>query len=493
MTKAQYDVVLIGGGIMSATLGALITKLQPDWSILLVEKLDDLALESSNAWNNAGTGHSGLCELNYMPDPTDADKASEINRQFHVSRQFWASLTDSGDLADPSEFINPVPHVDVVFGERDVTYLRQRFETLRTLPLFTAMEYTENPAVIAEWAPLLMRGRTGSEPIAATRSIEATDVDFGALTRQLIDVMATAGAVIRTGTQVRKLSRNRDGAWRLRGKNHTTGTRFTVDAKFVFCGAGGYALQLLQRARIPEVKGYAVFPLGAQFFRSTTPTVVADHQVKAYSQADLGAPPMSVPHLDKRVVDGRQALLFGPYATFSTRLGKYGSLTDLFTTLRFGNLWVMITAGLFNLDLVRYLVTQLLASRKRKFQQLKHFYPEAVLEDWELVQAGQRAQLIKPGHRGRGVITFGTETVASADGSIAGLLGASPGASTSPSAMTDLLLRCFPENRGRWQRELADLMPGLDESFATTETVNRNLTKTATILRLLHERPTGTG
>ncbi|MQY22064.1 malate dehydrogenase (quinone) [Nocardia macrotermitis] len=451
------DAVLIGGGIMSATLGALLAKVQPEWSVTLFERLGQLAAESSNAWNNAGTGHSGLCELNYMPDPDDPAKAESIAGQFGVSRQFWASLVSSGDLPEAATFLTPTPHMDVVFGERDVTYLRRRFETLRSSPPFAAMRYTEDRAVIAEWAPLLMAGRTDSEPIAATRYEAGTDIDFGALTTGLVEVMTRNGGQVRLEHEVRGLRRDADGLWRIRGRAH--GRRFTVRARFVFVGAGGYALKLLQRAGIPEVRGCAVFPFGAQFLRTDNPEVVRRHDAKVYSQASLGAPPMSVPHMDKRVVRGRESVLFGPYATFSTRLLRHGRLVDLFTTLRWRNIAVLLAAGAQNLALVRYLIGQLLATRTRKFAELQRFYPEADPADWSLITAGQRAQLIKPDAHRIGVLTFGTELITGADGTIAGLLGASPGASTAPAIMIDLLARCFPRQRDSWEPILHTMMP----------------------------------
>ncbi|MFD6270716.1 malate dehydrogenase (quinone) [Nocardia asteroides] len=452
------DAVLIGGGIMSATLGALLTTLAPDWSIALFERLGEPAAESSHPWNNAGTGHQGLCELNYMPDPTDADKAAEIAGQFALTRRFWTALAARGAL-DPATFTTPTPHVTAVFGDRDIAYLRQRYATLRDQPGFAGLEYTEDRAVLAEWAPLLVRGRADDEPMAATRHTAGTDVDFGALTRSLLSAMATQGAAVRLHREITGLTRGKDGIWTVRGRDLDSGKRFQVRARFVFVGAGGYALRLLQRAHLPEVRGYGVFPLGAQFLRTGNPAVVAEHHAKVYSQAALGAPPMSVPHLDRREVDGSAALLFGPYATFSTRLLRYGKLTDLFTTLRPHNIVPLVAAGLQNLGLVRYLVTELLASPRRKFAQLQRFYPTADPADWELIQAGQRAQLVKPDRRRGGVLAFGTELVTGADGTIAGLLGASPGASIAPAVMRDLLDRCFPGRRYEWAPLLAELLP----------------------------------
>ncbi|MGW3542815.1 malate dehydrogenase (quinone) [Nocardia niigatensis] len=453
------DVALIGGGIMSATLGAMIATLQPDWSIALLERLDRVAAESSDPWNNAGTGHSGFCELNYMPDADDPGKPAELASLFALSRQLWAGLAERGVLTDTT-FVTGTPHMDVVFGDRDVTYLRRRFESLRRLPAFSAMEYTEDPATIERWAPLLMTGRAPGEPVAATRFGGGTDVDFGALTGSLVEAMTGAGARVLTGHEVTGLRRDDDGVWTVTGRDRSTGQRFAIRARFVFVGAGGYALKLLQKARIPEVRVYGVFPVGAQFLRTDNPEVVARHEAKVYSQAPVGAPPMSVPHLDKRIVDGEPSLLFGPYATFSTRLLKHGRLTDLFTTLRLTNTVVLLAAGLRNLPLVRYLIRELLSTRRRKFAQLQRFYPEADPADWYLVQAGQRAQLVKPDPHGLGVLTMGTELVIGADGTIAGLLGASPGASTAPAIMADLLNRCFPQQHSHWEPALRQLMPG---------------------------------
>ncbi|SDD21189.1 malate dehydrogenase (quinone) [Rhodococcus tukisamuensis] len=477
------DVVLVGGGIMSATLGALLARLQPDWSIVMLERLDELAGESSGPWSNAGTGHAGLCELNYMPDPGDSAKAEDIGRQFHLSRQFWASLVEGGDLPAPASFISPTPHMDVVFGDRDVDYLRRRFATLRRSPLFSAMEYTEDPETIRRWAPLLMDGRAGTESMAATRYAGGTDVDFGALTHALTAAMTARGAQVRLRHEVTGLSRGADGLWTVTGRDRGCGDRFGIRSRFVFVGAGGYALKLLQKARVPEVRGYAVFPLGAQFLRTGNPDVVARHDAKVYSQASVGAPPMSVPHLDRRVVEGNPALMFGPYATFSTRLLRRGRLVDLFTTVRLHNIAPLLAVGVQNLPLVRYLIGELLASRKRKFAQLRRFYPGADPADWELVQAGQRAQLIKPHPRKIGVLTFGTELVTGADGTIAGLLGASPGASIAPSVMLDLLAGCFPARHQGWAPTLLALMPGVGGGADTDpDAVDLDVDRTGRVL-----------
>ncbi|WP_019203833.1 FAD-dependent oxidoreductase [Tsukamurella sp. 1534] len=441
------DLVLIGGGIMSATLGAVLAELEPEWRIVLLERADGLATESSGPWNNAGTGHSGFCELNYMPDPEDGAKPIEIAEQFRVTRAWWDGLIAAGRL-DPG-FLHTTPHLDVVFGARDIDHLRRRYETLRGHPLFAAMEYTEDPSVIRGWAPLVMEGR-GPESlwgrVAATRHPGGTDVDFGALTRGLTAIMAGAGGEVRLGHEVTGLRRTFAG-WSVRGRNQ--GGRFDIHARRVFVGAGGQALRLLQKARVPEVRGYAVLPVGAAFLRCSDGEVARRHEGKVYGQAAIGAPPMSVPHLDRRCVDGADHLMFGPYATFSTKLLKNGRLTDFFATLRPGNLHVIAAAMAQNLPLVKYLVTELAAGPKKKFAQLRRMYPDADPAQWELIPAGQRAQLVTPDRRRGGVLQQGTELVVGSDGTIAGLLGASPGASTAVPIMLELAARFGAGGKGQ--------------------------------------------
>ncbi|QCQ16719.1 MULTISPECIES: malate dehydrogenase (quinone) [Microbacterium] len=459
----NVDVLLIGGGIMSATLGTFLQQLQPDWKIAVFERLGEVAQESSNAWNNAGTGHAALCELNYMPAAPDGSvdpaKAVAINEQFQQSRQFWSTLVERGVLAAPETFINRTPHMTFVRGEKDVAYLKRRYESLKQQPLFEGIEYSEDSRVINQWAPLLMQQRRKGEPFAATRVPSGTDVDFGSLTRQLLDSMQRGGAEVLTGREVRSLKRQKDGSWQV-GYRHTVGrTPGRINARFVFIGAGGWAIKLLQRSRIPEAKGYGVFPIGGQWLKTSNPALVAQHKAKVYSQASVGAPPMSVPHLDTRVVDGETSLLFGPFATFSPKFLKNGSPWDIVTQVRLSNLGSMLTAGATNLNLVKYLVSELLKTHKKKVDSLREFMPSADGADWELLNAGQRAQVMKGGK-----LQFGTEVVAAADGSIAGLLGASPGASTAVSIMLGLLKSCFPDRIGEWEPQLRELIP----SYGTT-------------------------
>ncbi|WP_253743280.1 malate:quinone oxidoreductase [Herbiconiux sp. SALV-R1] len=489
MSTKKVDVVLIGGGIMSATLGTMLRRLEPSWSILIFERMSDVALESSNPWNNAGTGHAALAELNYMPEAPDGSldpsKAVGINEQFQVSRQFWSSLVQDGVLPEPAQFINPTPHMTFVRGEANVDYLRRRYELLKTEPLFEGIEFSDDPSVIYRWAPLLVRNRAKDEPIAATRVESGTDVDFGALTHNLFDYLTGSGADLRLETEVRSLKRQKDQTWNVGVRELVGNTPYTVNAKFVFVGAGGHALPLLQKSGIPEVKGFGGFPISGMFFRTDNPAVVAEHNAKAYGKASVGAPPMSVPHLDTRVVDGRSSLLFGPYAGFSPKFLKSGSWLDLPGSIRLHNLGPMLAVARDNFDLMKYLIGELLATKKKKLEALREFMPTARAEDWYLITAGQRVQVMKKDSNRGGVLQFGTEVITSADGSIAGLLGASPGASTAVPIMIDVLKRCFPDRFPDWRSILASMIPSFGRALNTDrEASEQSLAATAKALEL---------
>jgi malate dehydrogenase (quinone) len=455
MSTPKIDVALIGAGVMSATLGALIQRLEPDWTIEVFERLDDVALESTDPWNNAGTGHAALCELNYTPETPSGlniTRALAINEQFAQSRAFWSALADDGDL--DLDFVSGVPHLTFVNGAKNVEFLRRRHELLTSHQPFRGMEFTTDRAVISDWAPLVMDGREDVGPLAATMHSGGTDINFGLLTRRLFDDMRGRGATVSLNTEVRSITRD-GSAWRLTlGGDAKHGQR---RARFVFVGAGGGALGLLQSSGISRIRGFGGFPISGRFLRTSNPDVVSRHRVKVYGMAEVGAPPMSVPHLDLRVIDGKEHLMFGPYAGFSPRYLKHGMPLGLVTSLRGHNLGVMAQAGLSNLDLTRYLVGEVVARHSKHFEALRAFAPSAVDEDWEWITAGQRVQVVKRGAAGRGTLEFGTEVVASSDGSIAGLLGASPGASVAVSAMVDVLGRCFPARMGSWGSVLAAL------------------------------------
>ncbi len=461
---ADVDVILIGAGIMSATLGVLLRQLDPGLRIVVFERLDRAASESSDAWNNAGTGHSGYCELNYTPlSPTgvDCSKAIKIAAQFQQSLELWERLVETGCLPDQPSFVRRVPHMSFVAGDGDVAFLRERFGKLTQAPLFRGMAYSEDRKQITDWAPLMMEGRSADRPVAATYMARGADVNFGALARAMMQYLGSeSGAAVELGHEVKDITRV-GKLWRVDVRDLASGGERSLRAPFVFIGAGGYSLNLLERSGIPEARGYGAFPVSGQWLRCKNPEVIARHHAKVYGQAEVGAPPMSVPHLDTRWIDGAQELLFGPYAGITTKFLKQGSWLDLLGSIGIHNLRTMLDAGLENYDLTKYLIGQALLSEAERVALLRRYYPAARDEDWELQIAGLRVQIIKSDGKGGGELRFGTEVVTSADGSIAALLGASPGASTAVSIMLELLARCFPERwqSDTWRSRLAKLVP----------------------------------
>ena len=462
----KVDVLLIGGGIMSTTLGVWINELEPSWSMEMVERLDGVALESSNGWNNAGTGHSALAELNYTPEDETGKvvipKAVEINEAFQISRQFWAWQVQQGVLKNPRSFINTTPHMSFVWGDDNIKFLKKRYEALQASPLFAGMQYSEDPAVIKKWVPLMMEGRDPNQKIAATWSPLGTDMNFGEITRQFAGYLQTKPNFdLKLSSEVQDITKNADGTWRVSYKNLKDGTKTETDAKFVFIGAGGGALHLLQKSGIPEAKEYGGFPVGGSFLVTENPTIAEQHLAKAYGKASVGSPPMSVPHLDTRVLDGKRVLLFGPFATFSTKFLKEGSYLDLLTSTTTHNIWPMTKVGIKEYPLVEYLAGQLMLSDEDRMNSLKEYFPNAKAEDWRLWQAGQRVQIIKRDEAAGGVLKLGTEIVAAQDGSIAGLLGASPGASTAAPIMLSVLQKVFKDKVAtpEWQTKLHQIVP----------------------------------
>lgn len=461
--QTKTDVILIGAGIMSATLGALLKELVPDWAITVFERRKSAGEESSGEWNNAGTGHSSLCELNYtveQPDGTmDINKALKVNEEFQVSKQFWSYLVNRKLIRSPRDFIVPVPHMSFVQGEKDVTFLKKRYAAMSAHPLFKGMEFSEDPVKLAEWVPLMMKDRTLGQPIAATRSDAGTDVNFGALTRILFQHLKSKDTDMRFNHQVEDLKRTEDGMWELKVRNLDSGTIERHSAKFVFIGGGGGSLHLLQKSGIPEGKGIGGFPVSGLFMVCQNPEVVKQHHAKVYGQAPVGAPPMSVPHLDTRFIDQKESLLFGPFAGFSPKFLKYGSMLDLITSVKPHNLTTMLAAGAKSAPLVTYLIKQVLLSKEKRLDALREFVPGAKGEDWNMLVAGQRVQIIKDTPSGRGTLQFGTEVIHAKDGSIAALLGASPGASTAVSIMLEVIEKCFPQHIKSWEPKLKEMIP----------------------------------
>lgn len=471
--STDVDVILIGAGIMSATLGFMLKELQPNLKIELFERLDVMAAESSDAMNNAGTGHSAFCELNYTPQlpdgSVDISKAIKIADQFEISKQFWTYLLDKQYIKDPKTFINTVPHISFVWGEDNVTYLRKRYEALSKNHFFSAMEYSEDPAVLKNWMPLVMQGRDAAEKVSANKMDIGTDVNFGALTKDLIDIAKNnAGFNVHLSHDVTDIKRAKNGEWQVTVKDIVNGGKRKLNAKFVFVGAGGGALPLLQKSGIPESKGFGGFPVSGQWLVCNNPEIIKQHQAKVYGKASVGSPPMSVPHLDTRIINGKRSLLFGPYAGFSTRFLKQGSLWDLFGSIKLNNIRPLMAAGIDNIPLTRYLIGQVVQSEDDRLNALKDYYPEAKKDDWHLDIAGQRVQVIKKDAKRGGVLEFGTEVVTAADGSIAALLGASPGASTSVPIMVQLIERCFKSQlkSTEWQAKLKEMIPSYGQSLA---------------------------
>ncbi|OPA91251.1 malate dehydrogenase (acceptor) [Pseudomonas fluorescens] len=488
----KVDVLLIGGGIMSATLGVWLNELQPDWSMEMVERLDGVAEESSNGWNNAGTGHSALAELNYTPEDKNGNveipKAVEINEAFQISRQFWSWQVQQGVLKNPRSFINSTPHMSFVWGDDNIKFLKKRYEALQASPLFAGMQYSEDPAQIAKWVPLMMEGRDPNQKIAATWTPIGTDVNFGEITRQFVaHLQTTPNFDLKLSSEVQDITRNADGSWRVSYKNLKDGTKTETDAKFVFIGAGGGALHLLQKSGIPEAKDYAAFPVGGSFLVTDNTAIAEQHLAKAYGKASVGAPPMSVPHLDTRVLDGKRVILFGPFATFSTKFLKEGSYLDLLTSTTTHNIWPMTRVGVREYPLVEYLAGQLMLSDDDRYNALKEYFPNAKKEDWRLWQAGQRVQIIKRDEELGGVLKLGTEVVSSADNSIAGLLGASPGASTAAPIMLTVLQKIFKDKVAtpEWQAKLHQIVPSYGTKLNDSpEAVAKEWAYTAGVLQL---------
>ncbi|MDU6409659.1 MAG: malate dehydrogenase (quinone) [Yersiniaceae bacterium] len=491
--KQVVDVVLIGGGIMSATLGTYLQELEPDWTIHMVERLSSVADESSNGWNNAGTGHAALAEMNYTPEKPDGSidisKAVAINESFQISRQFWAYQVQRNVMHTPRAFINSVPHMSFVWGDDNINFLRKRHAALQQSTLFRGMEYSEDPAQIRDWIPAVMDGRDPQQKVAATRIPIGTDVNFGEVTRQLVtSLRKSRNFVHQTGHEVRDIKRNSDKTWTVTIADLQNGGRERrVRTRFIFIGAGGASLTLLQKSGIPEARNYGGFPVGGEFLVTENPEVVKRHMAKVYGKATVGAPPMSVPHLDTRVLDGKRVLLFGPFATFSSKFLKNGSLWDLFGSLRPGNIMPMTHVGMDNFNLVKYLVGQLMLSDDDRHRALQEYFPEARKEDWKLWVAGQRVQIIEKDEKKGGVLRLGTEVVTSRDGSIAALLGASPGASTAAPIMLELMERVFKEKVAspEWQAKLKQIIPSygqkLNGNLALTQQV---LEETSRILQL---------
>jgi malate dehydrogenase (quinone) len=486
------DVVLIGAGIMSATLGTVLKELEPSLNIAVFEMLEDCGQESSQAWNNAGTGHAANCELNYTPQrddgSVDISEALKVNTEFDVSRELWSYLIRKGAIPDPRSFIHPCPHMSFVWGKDNVVFLRKRFEAMSASHCYHGMEYSENRAKIAVWAPLIMDGRGDEEPFAATRIITGTDVDYGALTHLLVKhLSAQPGVSVHYKHRVVALDREHDGTWRVGIEDTDTRERHAVKSKFVFIGAGGDAIELLQKSRIPEGHGYGGFPVSGIWLRCDESAVSDRHHVKVYGKAPHGSPPMSVPHLDTRIIESKKSLLFGPYAGFSTKFLKHGSVADLFRSITPGNIIPLLEVARDHIPLTEYLISQVLQSSAHQFAALRQFFPKAARKDWREAVAGQRVQIIKPDQQRGGILEFGTELVAAEDKSLVALLGASPGASTAAFIAVGVLEKCFAVKltESGWLPKLREIMPTYGIDLAQdADACRRTRADTAAVLKV---------
>lgn len=472
MNREKKEVVCIGAGIMSATLSMLLIKLMPEATIKVYEVLNEVAGESSSALNNAGTGHSGFCELNYTPEISDGSidisKAVHTASQFELSKEFWSYLVTQQYISSPDTFIHSTPHYSFVEKEKDIQFLKKRYNAMIKHPLFKCMKYSEDRKEIESWIPLVMEGRNEKQKVAATRIDLGTDIDFGALTREIFNHLQSKNEIeLHLNHKVKDIDKMNDGKWNLKILNKKTDESFLVTADFVFIGAGGGAILLLEKSGIREARGFGGFPVGGEWLICNNEKIVQRHHAKVYGKANLGAPPMSVPHLDTRMIMGEKKLLFGPFAVFSTKFLKHGSFLDLFKSLQFENIGAMIEAGWHNMDLTQYLIDQVKLTKKQKIEALKEYLPMAAIEDWDEEVAGQRVQVIEKDKEKGGVLKFGTEVIYAKDTSIAALLGASPGASTAVDIMINLIKQCFPEEykSAKWQSKLTEMIPSFNKDF----------------------------
>lgn len=492
MNHKNRHFTLIGAGIMSATLAVLLKQLIPEAKIDIYERLDKVGAESSDGWNNAGTGHSAFCELNYTPEDDnegiDISKALKISESFEISKQFWAYLVEHELIKTKSPFINDIDHMSFVWGDANNRFLKKRYDALTRYGIFADMHHSTDFDEIADWVPLMMNGRKRTDNISATRMPIGTDVNFGSITRSMISYLQTLeGIRLFLGHQVEDIDPIDDSSWELAVTDLTTKTQKTVHTQFVFIGAGGGALKLLEKSDIPEGHGYGGFPVSGQFLKCTNPEVVVQHEAKVYGKAEEGSPPMSVPHLDTRMLGGKRSLLFGPYAGFSTKFLKNGSYLDLPLSIDAHNIFPMISAGIHNISLTKYLIEQVIQSPEDRFKSLQKYYPEARFEDWELITAGQRVQIIKKDKEEGGVLKFGTEIVSNKNKNLAALLGASPGASTAVSIMLNVLRQCFSEEMEthQWKTKLIEMIPSYGKSLISdADLCKKTRARTTAILKL---------
>jgi len=467
----KKDIVCIGGGVMSVTLAKLLHELDPKIDITIYEKLSSCALESSQSINNAGTGHAGYCELNYTPINrqriVNIDRALKINREFEVSLQFWSFLTKKYKSFKPKSFITQVPHISFVKGEKDISFLKKRYEALSKTLLFKGIQFSRNLETIKKWAPLI--GEVSTDNIAMTRAEHGSDVDFESLSHQMLKILSTnKNFAVHVNHEIKSISQAQDKTWDLKIYNAKTKKIILVNAKFIFIGAGGSTIHLLQKSNIKNQIGYGGFPVNGEWLICTKPSLTKKHFSKVYGLAGPKAPPMSAPHLDLRIINGKRELMFGPFASFTFKFLKTGSYLDLVKSIRLQNILPMLHVFIRNLNLLSYLIKQSSNSYKDKMNALREFYPLAHEKDWKLASAGKRVQIIKPFKKIGGKLEFGTEVVWSDDATLAALMGASPGASTSVYSMLNVIEKSFKGriNSTIWKNTIEKMVPSYNQDLS---------------------------
>lgn len=491
-TIDSYDIIMVGTGIMSATLATLLHELDPKLHIALFERLPAAGNESSQVLNNAGTGHSAFCELNYtlrQPDGhIDIQKAISIAESFEISKQFWSYLVTQWYIINPQDVINTVPHCSVVFDD-DIVFLKDRYEALQTSHLFDGMEYTQDSDMIHKRMPLVTQWRDMQKPIAATFMHLGTDVNFWALTKKMIDKISHNPMIdIFFSHEVVSLYQQKDKTRMLTVHDKWNNKKNIYQTKFLFVWWGWWSLRLLQKSWIQEIKGYGWFPISWKRLICTNPAIVQQHAVKVYGKADIWSPPMSTPHLDTRIVNWKNFLLFGPYAGFTTKFLIHGSRSDLFRSLSFDNIYYLLSAGRNNIPLTLYLIKEAIQTHKQRLQSLIKYMPDAQEKDWKLVQAGYRVQVIKWDKKKWWVLEFGTEVIISKDKTISWLLWASPGASTSVQIMLEIVEHCFPHYIQNKKDILHTMIPSYGQSLKDDAILTKKIrTQTNRILHLASE------
>jgi malate dehydrogenase (quinone) len=467
----KKDIVCIGGGVMSVTLAKLLHELDPKMDITIYEKLSSCALESSQSINNAGTGHAGYCELNYTPinrqQIVNIDRALKINREFEVSLQFWSFFTKKYKSFKPKSFITQVPHISFVKGEKDISFLKKRYEALSKTLLFKGIQFSRNLETIKKWAPLI--GEVSTDNIAMTRAEHGSDVDFESLSHQMLKILSTnKNFAVHVNHEIKSISQAQDKTWDLKIYNAKTKKIILVNAKFIFIGAGGSTIHLLQKSNIKNQIGYGGFPVNGEWLICTKPSLTKKHFSKVYGLAGPKAPPMSAPHLDLRIINGKRELMFGPFASFTFKFLKTGSYLDLVKSIRLQNILPMLHVFIRNLNLLSYLIKQSSSSYKDKMKALREFYPLAHEKDWKLASAGKRVQIIKPFKKIGGKLEFGTEVVWSDDATLAALMGASPGASTSVYSMLNVIEKSFKGriNSTIWKNTIEKMVPSYNQDLS---------------------------